>query len=289
MVTVELTSNVTCASATTVSSNGITMTVNLPLSPFVSISVSPVISPFATRCAGDTIIFTAQPAQGGTNPSYQWKVNGVNVGTNSPTFISNTLNNNDSVLVEMTSSQSCVTGSTASAVVQVPIAPLVTPQVAVVASNTSICSGETVTFSASSTFGGNNRIFEWFVNSVSTGVIGSSRFYTSNSLNNGDIVSVELTSSITCVTQRTVASSGITMTVNPIPAVSINNNVNGVLCNDDTLQLSGSPAGGSFSGGAGVSGTLVYRRFRGIGVALDYVFLYLRWWLHWQRQYPGAG
>ncbi len=90
-----------------VNSNTITMNVTSGSPASVSIDVSPN----DTVCAGSTLIFTATPTNGGSNPSYQWTVNGNNVGTNSATFTTNNLNNGDVVQVTMTSSSACVSGS----------------------------------------------------------------------------------------------------------------------------------------------------------------------------------
>jgi len=51
--------------------------------------------------AGTTVIFTATPVNAGTSPSYQWKVNGVNVGTNNVTY-SYVPSHGDNVVCEMT-------------------------------------------------------------------------------------------------------------------------------------------------------------------------------------------
>jgi len=97
-------SNATCASPSTANSNTVTMLVNSVLPPSVSITASPSTS----ICPGNNVIFTATPANGGSNPSYQWTVNGSPVGTNSPTFSTSTLSNGDDVRVRMTSNAPCV-------------------------------------------------------------------------------------------------------------------------------------------------------------------------------------
>ncbi len=104
-------------------SNTISLTVNdsgcsatssatVTVSPLVTASVT--ISPNSlTICPGSSAAFTAIPVNGGSAPSYQWKINGNNVGTNSMIFSSSTLNNNDVVSCVMTSSSLCVSGSPA--------------------------------------------------------------------------------------------------------------------------------------------------------------------------------
>jgi len=85
-----------------------------------------------TICSGNNVTFTATPTAGGSNPSYQWRINGTNTGTNSPlnsTFTSSTLNNGDSVTVIMTTNNSCVQTATSNAIVLTvnpsPVSPTV--------------------------------------------------------------------------------------------------------------------------------------------------------------------
>ena len=52
---------------------------NLP----AGVSITATSNPF---CPGSSVTFTATSYNGGFTPSYQWKVNGINVGTNSNTY-----------------------------------------------------------------------------------------------------------------------------------------------------------------------------------------------------------
>jgi len=62
-------------------------------------------------CSGTSIIFTATPTNGGPSPSYQWKVNGLNVGTGGTTYSNSSLVDGDIVTVEMTPNNSCQTSN----------------------------------------------------------------------------------------------------------------------------------------------------------------------------------
>jgi len=91
-----------------------------PLLP-VSISVSPSANPVI---AGTSVIFNAIPVNGGINPVYQWKVNGINAGSNNPAY-SYIPSDNDEVTCELTSDVVCTSGNPAtSAVVAMIVNPL---------------------------------------------------------------------------------------------------------------------------------------------------------------------
>lgn len=85
-------------------SNDITMTVMPWLAPSVSITANPT-----TPLKPDEFItFTAKPVDGGTIPKFQWKRNGQNiVGATGAIWSANTLNDNDDICVELTSTYRC--------------------------------------------------------------------------------------------------------------------------------------------------------------------------------------
>lgn len=68
----------------------------------VSISASEVFV-----CEKSPVIFTATHVNGGNSPAFQWKVNGLNAGTNQNTFSSASLKDGDWVSCVMTSSEPC--------------------------------------------------------------------------------------------------------------------------------------------------------------------------------------
>jgi gliding motility-associated-like protein len=105
--------NITAASisaTTKIVATGVA-SVNTSLTASVTISSNATAN---TSCAGASVTFTATPVNGGTTPTYQWKVNGTNVGTNSVTYTTSSLSNNDIITVVMGSSiANCLSGSPA--------------------------------------------------------------------------------------------------------------------------------------------------------------------------------
>lgn len=126
----------------------------------------------------------------------------------------------------------------------------VIPSVTISSNNTTICAGQNISFTANATNGGTSPTYQWKVNGNNAGTAAS---FSSTTLNNGDVVSLTLTSSANCASPAIVNSNSISVTVNPSPTVGLNFVDNQVCINEPGFALSGgTPAGGTYSG-SGVS------------------------------------
>jgi len=231
VVNVVMVSSLLCASPSVATSGSITLFVNPLVTPAVTIS-----TPSTEVCEDATVVFTASPVHGGNYPSYQWMVNGLNAGSNSPVFSTDVLNDGDVVSVVMTSNWPCVVQSTA---VSNPIAmTIVTPipaSVGIAASANGICAGEPVTFTATPINGGANPSYQWRINGQNTG--NNSPVFQSSNLKNGDLVVVLMTSGIPCAINPSF-SNVIEMVVRPLPVVTISGSLQ--LCGTEPTTLTAS-------------------------------------------------
>ncbi|MFC6877766.1 beta strand repeat-containing protein, partial [Flavobacterium myungsuense] len=245
-VSVLLTSTATCATGSPATSNTITTTVNPNLPASVSVASSDADNAI---CPGTSVTFTATPTNGGTLPSYQWRLNGTTIGTNSATFTTTTLANNDVVTVVMTSNATpCLTGSP---VTSNSITTLVNPNVVASVSisssdaDNSICSGSSVSFTATPTNGGSSPIYLWRLNGINVGT--NSATYTTVALTNNDQINVIMTSNASCASGSPATSNTITTVVNPnLPAsVSIvSNDADNSICSGASVTFTATPTNG---------------------------------------------
>jgi hypothetical protein len=72
-----------------------------------------IVSSSNSICSGANVTFTATPTNGGSTPTYQWKKNNINVGTNSTTYSNSSLLNNDIITCVVTSNATCASPTTA--------------------------------------------------------------------------------------------------------------------------------------------------------------------------------
>lgn len=218
-----LTSSSSCASPSFVTSNTVIMGVTGSLTPTISISAdnNPV-------CEGATVVFTSSIQNGGPTPFYQWKKNGLPVGTNSPSYTDNSLNNNDDITCVLTSNSTCVSSNpiaTSNEVIMI-VTTNQAPSILISADNNPICTGTTVVFIANPNYGGNTPVFQWKKNNLDVGT--NSPIYSDNTLANNDVISCVLSSTANCVSSYTATSNSITMVVTanlaPLISISADNN-----------------------------------------------------------------
>ena len=242
IVTCVLTSNATCATPTTATSSPITMVVTANVTPSVAIAANPG----STICNGTSVTFTATPTNGGTTPSYQWKLNGVNVGTGGTTYTNAALANGNTITCVMTSNATCATTTTATSnTITMVVNATVVPAVAIAANpGNTICSGTSVTFTATPTNGGTTPAYQWKLNGVN--VTGSGATYTNAGLLNGDIVTVVMTSNLGCASPATATSNAITMVVNAnvTPSVAIAAVPGNTICSNTSVTFTATPTNG---------------------------------------------
>jgi hypothetical protein len=196
----------------TVYSNTVTVTVVSTLTPAVALAIT---AGSQTICNGSAVTFTATPTNGGTSPTYTFRVNGTPVqNSSSNTFTSSSLSNGNVVDVSMTSNATCaIPTSVSSNSFTMSVGSLFTPAVSISSNlGTTVCSGVNVIFTPTPVSGGGSPSYEWFVNNVSQGL---SATYTTSTLANGDLVSAVMTSSLTCASPTTASSNTLTMTVTP--------------------------------------------------------------------------
>jgi uncharacterized protein (TIGR02145 family) len=246
-VTCTLTSNVQCPSGNPAISGTITMSVN----PNLPVGVS-IVASFNPFCTGSSVTFTASPANGGTTPGYQWKVNGINAGSNSPVLTYSPANG-DVVTCSLLSSETCTSGNPAqSNPVTMVVNATLPAGITILASANPFCPGSTVTFTATPVNGGSTPVYQWKVNGTNAGTNAST--FTYNPQNN-DSVRCILTSNLNCVTGNTVSSAKIIMSGTLAPVVTFTS------CFDTITTIGakpfklkgGIPLGGTYSG-PGVNG-----------------------------------
>lgn len=104
-------SNTTLSSVTGTNTliNGITNNGEIQLGEILNGGVSiNIATASATACYGTNVTYTATVTAGGSSPVYQWKKNGVNVGTNSSVYINSNVTKTDTVWCNITSNSTCV-------------------------------------------------------------------------------------------------------------------------------------------------------------------------------------
>jgi gliding motility-associated-like protein len=197
-------------------------------------------------CPGASVTFTASPINGGNSPIYQWQVNGVNTGANSPTLTSNALVNGDKVTCTMTSDVCASSASVISNVITMNVSAQQAASVSITSSQNNVCAGVLVNFTAMPVNGGSVPAYQWLVNGISAGA--NSPVFSSSALVSGDRISCVMTSNADCTAPNVVTSNVITMNINnTIPAsVTVSVSKNNV-CTGTAIKFTAAPVNGGSS------------------------------------------
>src|SRR6185436_389872 len=116
-----------------------------------------------TICEGTPVTFTANPTNGGTDPTYAWTINNVPVNGNDTSFLSSTtMANGDVIGVTLTSNTPCSLPSNTTYTINVTPTPV--PAVSQTSFPASVCVGDILNFSATGTNGGPAPTYQWYVN-----------------------------------------------------------------------------------------------------------------------------
>jgi len=243
----KMTSNADCINGNVANSDTIVMSVT----QYLPIGVSMSVTPSGTICEGSMVTFTAIPANGGINPSYLWFLNGLAVGSNSSIYSSTSFLNNDSIICEMISNSACINGSPSTKDTTVlAVNPNIQASVAVSANPTgAICTGTSVTFTATPTNGVTNPVYQWYLNGIAVGT--NSSTYSNNTLSNNDSIICTMTLSGTCINGNPLTADTVVMTVNQnLPAsVAIAPNPGSAICSGTCVTFTATPNNGGTSPG----------------------------------------
>jgi photosystem II stability/assembly factor-like uncharacterized protein len=194
-------------------SNDIAITVNSTFSPTVTITATE-----NTICAGQMVTFTAKSTDAGTNPTYQWYVNGTKAGTNNAVFTSGTLTNGDQVNVIVTINSTCaITNTATSNTIVMVVTPKVAPTITL-SGKTRASTGELIALTAAITNGGTAQSYEW-QDSTSTHNWRTVAITTANTTNyspatTGDKIKCILTVYGGCASQSFATSAPLVFTLN---------------------------------------------------------------------------
>lgn len=203
LVAVKVISNALCAAPTQVKSDSIAITIVANATPTVSIAADAVDS----ICNGQLVTFTANAVNGGNAPAFQWFSNGDTIqGANLSTYSTNGLTASEAISVAIISNSQCVvTNNASSNTISFMVNPTTTPMVGITnPGSDTLCTGGVFHFIATPFNGGSNPTYQWKKNG--NDLIGETADNFSSALNDGDVISVVMTSNATCASPQSVPS-----------------------------------------------------------------------------------
>jgi len=166
---------------------------NAPL-PSILVSATATNTPVCTP-----ISFTAQSANAGLQPTYQWEVSGVPVGDGSLSYSNNLFANGDQVYCILSSLAGCQNTRLAdtSNIITLDIDPQGTASVAINTPKTAFCKGDPAVFTATVSADPVAPDYQWMLNGDA--IAGATEAtYENDTLSNGDVITCVIGSNNVC-------------------------------------------------------------------------------------------
>jgi len=198
-------------------------------------------------CQGDTVSFEAIPIYGGTQPKYQWQINGEDVpGATNRIFTTNELEHNAVLSVRMRSNATCLAVDSALDVTQpIRVEPNRKPEVKITPSEFSVRCVGPIELSAFPINGGSKPQFKWYINGEEQ-LNDTLYSFVRDSIWVNDTIKVVLVSSLAC-TQPPEISDSLVVTdaqIEPPPGVVIEGFPTEPICEDSSIVLTAIPTNG---------------------------------------------
>ena len=259
---VVMTSNSACASTPDATSTSETIVHNTPVTPELTIA-----SMNTEYCEGEDLTFNATSQNEGATPTYEWFLNGMSVSTDA-IYTAGVLTSGDIVSCELTSSEACVTATSANSneftvAYTVPVDPALV--INITSGSNPTCDGQLIEFTPTPTNGGSTPTYEWFLNGAS---VSTDATYGSAAFADGDELSCVVTSDYFCLNTPTGTSDLTTISivseVTPTIAVELTQGAT-TICEGELVEFSANvtnegtaPAYEWFVNGSSVSTDAIY-------------------------------
>jgi predicted outer membrane repeat protein len=190
-------------------------------------------------CENEVVMYNVLLENEGVSPVITWYLNGNQFEENVNSVELNSLNDEDEIVVSLTSSLACAEPGIVYDTVQMQVTNLITTTIEIIGPDTIVCAGNEAKFESIYFNEGINPIFKWLKNGNEIPDQNEDVF-TSVDLLNGDIIACEITSSLQCVYTNPVLSNPI---VSQIDSCLVNALV---VFEDDLFQINPNPSDGFF-------------------------------------------
>jgi gliding motility-associated-like protein len=202
-----------CVTPAPVQSNIIKVLIKPVILPTVSINPNGTVS----SCSGAALSFTATATNAGSNPTYQWMVNGQQINNPGSVYATSTLAGGDKVTCVVVNSDGCTpVSSPVSEVANIIADPVQVSTVTIAASvPMPVCQGKEITFTptpANYQTGSGVPTYLWYLNSAP---VSNSDTYTTKMLADGDQVYCVMTTYGKCVAPTPAQSNIIDISLKP--------------------------------------------------------------------------